>query len=81
MLCNRASPVVYSNLIMLLRIVLIIIDYNIVWFAQEWDATVSKACSCVLSSYNMSFRDTLEVVTAKLQFMRTTVKQLGGLID
>ena len=42
---------------------------------------MARACGAAISSYNMSFKDTLEVVTAKLQSLRAAVKQLGGHVD
>lgn len=48
---------------------------------KAWREGVARACGAAVSSYNMSFRDTLEVVTAKLQSLRSAIKQLGGHVD
>ena len=45
---------------------------------QQEKETRSRVCATVLSSYDMSLRDTMQLAAAKLEVARTLVKQLGG---
>ena len=38
----------------------------------------SRVCGTVLSSYDMSFRDTMQLVSSKLAVARSVVQKLGG---
>lgn len=38
----------------------------------------SRVCATVLTSYDMSFRDTMQLVTSKLAVARSVVQKLGG---
>lgn len=38
----------------------------------------SRVCGTVLTSYDMSFRDTMQLVSSKLAVARSVVQKLGG---
>ena len=44
-------------------------------------SVMDRVCKGALESYNMSFRDCLEVVHAKADFIDTITRQLGGSVD
>ena len=47
-------------------------------FLQFEHSVAANVCRAVLESYNMSFRDCLQVVHTKVEFMNSIIVKLGG---
>ena len=51
---------------------------HVLIFLQFEHSVAANVCRAVLESYNMSFRDCLQVVHTKVEFMNSIIVKLGG---